>query len=165
MLMATYINPHNVTRLVLAESVPHGPGVPVEVPHRRANPAEEGSQVVWGAPHLGLHLLHPLLQPLVQHRVVKCLGYDGYIRVKISSGWGKKFGRTHNFAKSGLFLVRFVQLCKIVVHRLAQFNRVVNIPTPKPFLFLFCLIKVTKLSRFMPLFWGKIWLDEFAPCK
>ena len=113
---------HNVTRLVLAESVPHGPGVPVEVPHRRANPAEEGSQVVWGAPHLGLHLLHPLLQPLVQHRVVKCLGYDGYIRVKISSGWGKKFGRTHNFAKSGLFLVRFVQLCKIVVHRLAQFN-------------------------------------------
>ena len=38
----------------------------MEVPHCRANPAEEAGQVAWGAPNLGLHLLHPLLQPLVQ---------------------------------------------------------------------------------------------------
>ena len=32
-------------------------------------------------------------------RVAKCHGYDGYIRVKVFGSWGKKFGRTQNFAK------------------------------------------------------------------
>ena len=36
-------------------------------------------------------------------RVAKCQGYWGYIRVKMFAGWGKKFGRTCNFAKSSLF--------------------------------------------------------------
>ena len=36
-------------------------------------------------------------------RVAKCQGYWGYIRVKMFAGWGKKFGRTCNFAKSLLF--------------------------------------------------------------
>ena len=31
-------------------------------------------------------------------RVAKCQGYWGYIRVKMFAGWGKKFGRTCNFA-------------------------------------------------------------------
>ena len=35
-------------------------------------------------------------------RVAKCHGYDGYIRVKIFAGWGKKFGRAYIFAKSSL---------------------------------------------------------------
>ena len=36
-------------------------------------------------------------------RVAKCQGYWGYIHVKMFAGWGKKFGRTCNFAKSSLF--------------------------------------------------------------
>ena len=36
-------------------------------------------------------------------RVAKCHGYDGYIRVKIFRGWGKKSERTHNVTKLGLF--------------------------------------------------------------
>ena len=36
-------------------------------------------------------------------RVAKSQGYWGYIRVKMFAGWGKKFGRTCNFAKSSLF--------------------------------------------------------------
>ena len=36
-------------------------------------------------------------------RVAKCHGYDGYIRVKIFRGWGKKSERTHNVPKLGLF--------------------------------------------------------------
>ena len=36
-------------------------------------------------------------------RVAKCHEYDGYIRVKIFRGWGKKSERTHNMAKRGLF--------------------------------------------------------------
>ena len=36
-------------------------------------------------------------------RVAKCQGYWGYIRVKMFAGWGKKFERTCNFAKSSLF--------------------------------------------------------------
>ena len=36
-------------------------------------------------------------------RVAKCHGYDGYIRVKIFRGWGKKSERTHNRTKLGLF--------------------------------------------------------------
>ena len=35
-------------------------------------------------------------------RVVKCHGYDRYIREIIFAGWGKKFGRTQSFAKSSL---------------------------------------------------------------
>ena len=38
-----------------------------------------------------------------ESRVAKCHGYDGYIRVKIFRGWGKKFERTHNVTKLGLF--------------------------------------------------------------
>ena len=43
-----------------------------------------------------------LSRPPPEHisRVAKCHGYDGYIRVKILAGWGK---RTCNFAKSSLF--------------------------------------------------------------
>ena len=33
-------------------------------------------------------------------RVAKCQGFWGLIRVKIFAGWGEKFGRTCNFAKS-----------------------------------------------------------------
>ena len=36
-------------------------------------------------------------------RVAKCHGYDGYIRVKIFRGWGKKSKRIHNVTKLGLF--------------------------------------------------------------
>ena len=67
--------------LVPAECVLPILGVPVEVPHRGADPAEQGGQLVRGATHLGnlrigngvhgsshlcLHLLHPLLQPPIQ---------------------------------------------------------------------------------------------------
>ena len=38
-----------------------------------------------------------------KNRVAKYQGYWGYIRVKMFAGWGKKFGRTCNFAKSSLF--------------------------------------------------------------
>ena len=37
------------------------------------------------------------------HRVAKCHGYDGYIRVKIFEGLGKKSGRNCNLAKLSLF--------------------------------------------------------------
>ena len=40
---------------------------------------------------------------LVQIRVAKCHVYEGYIRVRILAGWGKKFWRTFNFAQSSLF--------------------------------------------------------------
>ena len=40
---------------------------------------------------------------LPNHRVAKCHEYDGYIRVKIFRGWGKKSERTHNMTKLGLF--------------------------------------------------------------
>ena len=33
----------------------------------------------------------------------KCHGFGGLIRVKMFANWGKKFGRTYNFAKSSLF--------------------------------------------------------------
>ena len=39
-------------------------------------------------------------------RVAKCHEYNGYIHGKILAGWGKKFGRTSNFAKSSLFFGR-----------------------------------------------------------
>ena len=38
------------------------------------------------------------------HRVAKCHGFGGLIRVKFFASWGKKFGGTCNFAKSSLFL-------------------------------------------------------------
>ena len=41
----------------------------------------------------GWTLKHP------RYRVAKCHGYDGYIRVKIIAGWGKKSGRTRYLAK------------------------------------------------------------------
>ena len=37
------------------------------------------------------------------YRVAKYHRYDGYIRVKIFAGWGKKFGRRCNLAKISLF--------------------------------------------------------------
>ena len=46
------------------------------------------------------------------YRVAKYHRYDGYIRVKIFAGWGKKFGRTCRFAKSSLF---FWKICTIYV--------------------------------------------------
>ena len=52
-------------------------------------------------------------------RVAKCHGYDGYIRVKIFAGWGKKSGRRCNLAKFSLFLGRFAPLYKIYVYILA----------------------------------------------
>ena len=42
-------------------------------------------------------------------RVAKCHGYGGYIRVKKLEGWGKKSGRIHSFAKSGIVLCKFEQ--------------------------------------------------------
>ena len=36
-------------------------------------------------------------------RVAKCHEYDGYIRVKVFRGWGKKSERTQNMTKLGLF--------------------------------------------------------------
>ena len=42
-------------------------------------------------------------------RVAKCHGYDGYIRVKILTGWGKSLGEHANLTKSSLFGGRFVQ--------------------------------------------------------
>ena len=44
---------------------------------------------------------------LREGRVAKCHGYGGYIRVKKLEGWGKKSGRTHSFAKSGIVLGKF----------------------------------------------------------
>ena len=41
--------------------------------------------------------------------LAKCHVYDGYIREKIFADWGKKFGRTCNFAKSS----KFARLMKI----------------------------------------------------
>ena len=43
------------------------------------------------------------------HRVAKCHGYRGYIRVKKLEDWGKKSGRTHSFAKSSIVLGKFEQ--------------------------------------------------------
>ena len=43
------------------------------------------------------------LLSLWSSRVAKCHEYDGYIRVKIFRGWGKKSERTHNMTKLGLF--------------------------------------------------------------
>ena len=40
----------------------------------------------------------------VRGRVAKCHGYDGYIRVKIFAGWGKKSGKRCNMAKFRLFV-------------------------------------------------------------
>ena len=51
--------------------------------------------------------LNMLMQ--IIHRVAKCHGYDGYIRVKILAGWGKSFGEHANLAKSSLFGGKFVQ--------------------------------------------------------
>ena len=45
-------------------------------------------------------------------RVAKCHGYEGYIRVKIFAGWGKKFERTSNLAKSSPILGRFAHFMK-----------------------------------------------------
>ena len=53
-------------------------------------------------------------QPLdlgLLNRVAKCHGYDGYIRVKIFRGWGKKSERTHNVTKLGLFWNDLHNLC------------------------------------------------------
>ena len=36
-------------------------------------------------------MLKKFLQDI--HRVGKCHGYDGYIRIKKLGSWGKKFGR------------------------------------------------------------------------
>ena len=44
-----------------------------------------------------------VIDVVVDDRVAKCHGYDGYIRVKISRGWGKKSERTHNMTRLGLF--------------------------------------------------------------
>ena len=37
------------------------------------------------------------------NRVAECHGYDGYIRVKMFAGWGKKSGTTCDLAKSSIF--------------------------------------------------------------
>ena len=47
---------------------------------------------------------------LISIRVAKCRGYDGYIRVKIFAGWGKKSGRTGILAKLSLSWEGFAQL-------------------------------------------------------
>ena len=52
------------------------------------------------------------------NRVAICHGYDGYIRVKIFWGWGKKSEKTHNMAKLGLFWKDLHNLCKISVYKL-----------------------------------------------
>ena len=58
-------------------------------------------------------------------RVAKCRGYDGYIRVKIFAGWGKKSGRTGNLAKN---LGRVSHnLCKISVHKPVYCEGALNI--------------------------------------
>ena len=49
-------------------------------------------RMVWGRPPQ-CHL----------HRVAKCQGFWGLIRVKMFAGWGKKFGRKCTFAKLSLF--------------------------------------------------------------
>ena len=50
-------------------------------------------------------------------RVAKCHGYDGYIRVKIFAGWGKKSGRAWNLAKLSQFWEDLNNLCKISVYK------------------------------------------------
>ena len=40
--------------------------------------------------------------PWQSDRVAKCHGYDGYIRVRIFAGWGKKSGTRYNLAKLSL---------------------------------------------------------------
>ena len=59
-----------------------------------------------------------LSRPSPEHisRVAKCHGYDGYIRIKILAGWGK---RTCNFAKSSLFLEDLYNVCNISKYKLA----------------------------------------------
>ena len=47
---------------------------------------------------------------VIIYRVAKCRRYDGYIRVKIFAGWGKKSGRTGILAKLGLSWEGFAQL-------------------------------------------------------
>ena len=53
------------------------------------------------------------------YRVAKYHRYDGYIRVKIFAGRGKKSGRRCNLAKFSPFLGRFAPLCKISVYKIA----------------------------------------------
>ena len=43
-------------------------------------------------------------------RVVKCHGFDGLSRVKMSACWGKKVVRTYNLAKSNFLWGKFTQL-------------------------------------------------------
>ena len=43
------------------------------------------------------------LMTFIHSRVAKSHGYNGYIRVKIFAGWGKKSGRRCNLAKFSLF--------------------------------------------------------------
>ena len=44
------------------------------------------------------------------HRVAKCHGYGGYIRLKKLEGWGKKSGRIYSFSQSSIVLGKFEQL-------------------------------------------------------
>ena len=44
-----------------------------------------------------------LLPDSLEHRVGKCHGYDGYIRVKRMASSDKKFGRTKNKQKQATF--------------------------------------------------------------
>ena len=47
-------------------------------------------------------LVHHVFTP-IERRVVKCHGYDGYIRVKILAGWGKSLGE-HPILQNQAFL-------------------------------------------------------------
>ena len=72
------------------------------------------------APHLTTEneeIVFLSLYSFMTYRVAKCHGYDGYIRVKIFAGWGKKSGRAYNLAKLSQFWEDLNNLCKISVYK------------------------------------------------
>ena len=65
---------------------------------RRSQPLKHGPTALTGSGQRKIYR-----QTGTSVRVAKCHEYDGYIRVKISRGWGKKSDRIHNMTKLGLF--------------------------------------------------------------
>ena len=98
-------------------------------------------------------------------RDAKCHGYDGLIRVKMFAGWGKKFGSTCDLAKSSLFGKSYATCALFTCKNLPYLIDLSTFALQNHPFGQFCSLKVQKLLRFTRFLWGKIWFDDFAPCK
>ena len=105
------------------------------------------------------------IEPIPQSSVAKCQGFDGLIPVKMFASWGKRFRRTCIFAKLSLFEKIYASFssfpCKnqpnvikflIFVLQNHIFSKLSLLKTPK-------LLQITHFSQ------GKIWFENFDPCK